>query len=270
MGRGRRKTKHKVTRNTKKLYGDFQIVYNGSMSEETAIIVMLLLVSLSLYFGIRQKKFALYEIMGPFECPSLRERPRDYWIILILHVLVIVVSVVGGVKTICHSGKHAKESVLFISAENQQQVFSQSVPEPSKRLYTELCALRLPFFHVNGASASDIFKFIEDAYNDYTDPFLNRAASPKPKQSIFDLSGIDSEVLSSKITRNIEDITLMRMLHEVCGEIDVDMGLRNGKIVFAKRPKGVSVSEMCQPRFWPEKILPEAIITRGLVAGPSQ
>lgn len=73
---------------------------------------------------------------------------------------------------------------------------------------------------------------------------------------------MESNVLSYKITRHIEDITLMRMLHEVCAEIDVDMGLQNGKIVFAKRPEGVSASEMWQPRFWPGGKELEAIILR--------
>lgn len=151
---------------------------------------------------------------------------------------------------------------ISVTSENHQQVFSRSVSETSKLLHTGLCSIRIPYFHVTEASASDILKFIEDVYNEYTDPIWNRHASPKPKQSILDLSGMESEFLSSKITRNIEDVTLMRMLHEVCAEIDVEMGLLDGKIVFAKRPEGVSASEMCQPRFWPGGKLPEAIITR--------
>lgn len=150
----------------------------------------------------------------------------------------------------------------MLSEGKPQQVFPRSVSGPSKDLYLALCSIRLPVFHVTKASAFDILKFVEDAYNDYSDPIWNHSVSPKPKQSIFDLAGMKSEVLAFKITRYIEDITLMHMLHEVCAEIDVDMGLLNGRIVFAERPKGVSASEMCQPHFWPGRKLPEAIITR--------
>lgn len=181
-------------------------------------------------------------------------------IVLIIPIMIII----GGCRGVgeLYPAKPANEPVSMISEENRIQIFVQSVSGPSKHLHMALCSIRIPYFHVTEASASDILKFIEDVYNEYTDPIWNRHASPKPKQSILDLSGMESEFLSSKITRNIEDVTLMRMLHEVCAQIDVEMGLLDGKIVFAKRPEGVSASEMCQPRFWPGGKLPEAIITR--------
>ena len=128
-------------------------------------------------------------------------------------LLITIVTIIGGCRGVgeLYPDKPANEPVSMISEENRTQVFSHSVSGPSRQLYMALCSIRIPYFHVTEAAASDILKLIEDVYNEFSNPILPQSADPKPKQSIFDLSGMKSNVLSYKITRYIEDITLMRM-----------------------------------------------------------
>ncbi len=174
---------------------------------------------------------------------------------------------------------NAKEGpVVLISADTGKRVLPSEMTAESQRLYHTLCEIRLPFFDAEDASFSNVLGFAEDTYSDFcnssfgTSLILNLetpvygsekkhfAEMCVEKTAFCCLSDIEEEVLSSKVTMHLMDVSLMQILTAACAKAHEVIGIHNGSLVFSSLPEGSFEGKALKSLSWPVGRHPEAII----------
>ena len=169
--------------------------------------------------------------------------------------------------------------------EHVEVAFPNEMSLESKKLYETLCEIRIPFFDANDAAFSNVLLFVEETCNfscessikatgivlqlDASVPDSQRTPNGEMREGNGD-KGItlcrqaefDDEVLSSKVTMHLRDVTLMQILQEACAGLRKAIGIHKGSLVFSNLPIESFGEKALQSLAWPVGRDPEVIIMK--------
>ncbi len=182
-------------------------------------------------------------------------------------------------------GRAKEDSWPLISEDTGKRVLPSEMTEENQKLYQTLCEIRNPFFDAKDAAFSNVLLFVEETCNfpcesstEATGLVLHLDTSGSDSQrtlkgemgegdgvkgmTLWHRSELDDELLSSKVTLHLRDVSLMQILQETCAGLRKVIGIHKGSLVFSNLPIESQDGKAPQSLSWPVGKHPEAIIMK--------